>query len=190
MRAMIGDLADDNYKLVTALSARERELQAKRRDNERLLQTMRLWDQEIRALLGPYTSFAIDDTTFRVDRPDQIRRMQVIPQLRPDFLFAGPEAMESLQYYIETMLGFIAGLDEDTNLQLRRLLSVRVKIGGDRTGQDAYYAISESMWAALKNGPEEGRERLAMRLGYDFMRLLSGPPKPKAPEFENATRRK
>lgn len=56
--AQIGRLQTENNKFArsTVILLRDkRELQAK----------IELWDAEIRSLLGPYTSFAIEERTFR-----------------------------------------------------------------------------------------------------------------------------
>lgn len=173
-------------EVVTGMLTRE----ARRRretQNERdfLLDRMRYWDSEIRSLLGPYTSFAIDDTTFRVDHPDQIRQMPVLPQA-PSFMFAGLEAQETVAYYIETMFGFMCGLEEDYLRELRKLLTVRVQCGSYPIGQDAYYALSESMWNTLKReGPTSpGLERMAWRIAQDIVRLLATPKKKTDPRAD------
>lgn len=147
-----------------------------------LLDRIRLWDDEIRSLLGPYTSFAIDDTTYRVDRPDQIRQMPVMPPPL-SVLPLGPARIveDSIAYHIETMLGFMCGLEEQDLTRLRRLLTVRVMVGADYPQGQAYYAFSEQTWRELKRvGPNDpGIQRLIHRIAGDLVRLLVAPPKKK-----------
>lgn len=150
------------------------------RTAERLRESIQLWDSEIRSLLGPYTSFAIDEPTYRVDHPDQIRQMPVIPPLRLNL--SGVYSMEeSISYHIETMLGFMCGLDERDLERLRRLLTVRVAVGRDYLQGEAYYAVSEEMWHQMKrDGPNNpGLERFIHRIAGDLVRLLVAPPKKK-----------
>lgn len=146
-----------------------------------LQQLIKHWDSEIRGLLGPYTSFAIEDATYRVDSPDEIRRMPVMPRLSSmDFIVSvnTPLQMEQMTYYVETMLSFIAGLEEQDQVQLRRLLTMRICIGRDQQ-QSAYYAFSESMWRDLKKAGPEAWERIMARVAHDLVRLIASPPKPK-----------
>lgn len=148
--------------------------------NEFLLDRIRLWDTEIRSLLGPYTSFSIEEPTYRVDHPDQIRQMPIFPPLRA--VGSSEYSMEeTVSYNIETMLGFMCGLDEEYLVRLRRLLTVRVMVGREPRREDAYYAISEEMWHQMKrDGPNSpGLERFIHRIAGDFVRLLVAPPKKK-----------
>lgn len=180
-REMILDLACTNRMLRDRVNDQMAERNAARAKVEFLLDRIRLWDNEIRALLGPYTSFAIDDTTFRVDHPDQIRQMQVavIPPLPPLGVMSASAMPETLTYYVETMLGFMCGLDERNLERLRRLLTVRVMVGGDYPRAQAYYAVSEQTWNELKRaGPDgPGVARLIDRVASDLVRLLAAPPK-------------
>lgn len=149
---------------------------------ELLLEGIRLWDSEIRSLLGPYTSFAIEEPTFRVDTPDQIRQMPVMPP-RP-ICFLGVDSqigIDSIYYHIETMLGFMCGLDEDILQSLRRFLTVRIKVGDDYPLGQEYYAVSEQTWHQMKrDGPNNaGLERFIHRIAGDLVRLLVTPPKKK-----------
>lgn len=167
-----------------------------RRQRDALMESIQLWDEEIRGLLGSYTSFAIDDTTFRVDHPDLIRQLPVIPPLSPEMLSASTMP-EHLTYYVETMLGFIAGLENDDLMRMRRLMTVRVQVGTDRAAGQAYYALSEQMWSDLKKAGPDAWRRMTYRIASDLVRLLAAPPKKMPsgddlfplPRFEHATRR-
>ncbi len=163
-----------------AANAQVRGRSAERRV-EFLRESIRLWDGEIRSLLGPYTSFAIDAPTYRVDHPDQIRQMPVMPPL--SLLPFGPHDIveDSITYHIETMLGFMCGLDEEYLARLRQLLTVRVMVGREPRREDVYYAISESLWHQMKrDGPNSpGLERFIHRIAGDLVRLLVAPPKKK-----------
>lgn len=144
------------------------------------LDRIKLWDTEIRSLLGPYTSFSIEEPTYRVDHPDQIRQMPVMPPLRVVGL--GTYSMEeAVSYNIETMLGFICGLDERVKERLRRLMTVRVVVGSERYGNEAYWAVTEFQWNEMKkSGPDSsGLERFIHRIAGDLVRLLVAPPKKK-----------
>lgn len=154
---------------------------------EFLIDRISLWDSEIRALLGPYTSFAIDDTTYRVDHPDHIRQMPVIPPLPSLGAMSASAMPETLTYYVETMLGFMCGLDERDLERLRRLLTVRVMVGDDYPRGQAYYAISEQTWNELKRaGPDGlGIARLIHRIAGDLVRLLAAPPKKSKPNGDD-----
>lgn len=153
---------------------------------EFLLDRIHLWDSEIRSLLGPYTSFAIDEPTYRVDHPDQIRQMPVMQPL--SVLPLGPAEIveQSYAYHIQTMLRFMVDLDERDLERLRRLLTVRVVIGMDYPQGQAYYAISEETWRAMKRaGPNDpGLERHIHRIAGDLVRLLVAPPKKPASAFD------
>lgn len=147
---------------------------------EFLLDRIRLWDSEIRGLLGPYTSFSIEEPTYRVDHPDQIRQMPTMPPLRA--VGPGTYSMEqTVSYQIETMLGFMCGLEEDYLTRLRRLLTVRVMVGSDYPQGQAYFAVSEETWRQMKkDGPESpGLERFIRRIVGDLIRVLVAPPKKK-----------
>lgn len=148
---------------------------------EFLLDRIRLWDSEIRSLLGPYTSFAIDEPTFRVDHPGQIRQMLVIPPLSVLPLSPARIVEESISYHIETMLGFMYALDEEYLARLRRYLTLRVMVGREPRGEAAYFAISEETWRAMKrDGPDNpGLQRFINRIAGDLVRLLMAPPKKK-----------
>lgn len=149
-----------------------------RSEVEFLLATMRDWNDEIRALLGPYSSLAIDAQTFRVDHPDQIRQMAIMPPVSTEFLFGGPPAKDSIRYYVETMLQFVCGMAEEDLMRLRRLLTMRIMVGSD-TKASAYYSISESAWWGIKNGGPEAQRRLAFNAGQDLVRILAALPKKK-----------
>lgn len=145
-----------------------------------LLDRIKLWDDEIRSLLGPYTSFAINEPTYRVDHPDQIRQMPVMPPLSA--MGVGAYSMEeTVSYNIETMLGFMYRLDERTQERLRRLLTVRVVVGSERYGNEAYWAVTEHQWREMKAaGPDSpGLKRFIHRIADDLVRLLVAPPKKK-----------
>lgn len=131
------------------------------------------WDREIRYLLGPYSSFAIDDTTFRIDHPDEIRQMPVLPETTVRFDQDMVAAPESLSYYVETMLRFVTDLDESDRLTLRRYLFMRLKIGTDRTGYTEGYAMSESYWNAIRQAPPEDLRRLAQRITHEMLTHLA-----------------
>lgn len=175
----LSGVADSLIRTVKAADKREGELMDK---VEFLLDRIRLWDSEIRSLLGPYTSFAINEPTFRVDSPDQIRQMAVMPPMPIGFLsIDSPAQMESIAYYIETMLGFMCGLDEDILTRLRRCLTVRVMVGRDPHGETAYFVVSNEVWHQMKrDGPNNpGLERFIHRIAGDLVRLLVAPPKKK-----------
>lgn len=160
----------------------QKKLRATEAKTEFLLDSIRLWDGEIRSLLGGYTSFAINEPTFRVDHPDQIRQMPVIPPMPIGFLGVDtPSGRDSISYHVETLLGFMCGFDENDLARLRRLLTVRVMIGSDYPQGQAYYAISEETWRAMKReGPNNpGLERFIHRIAGDLVRLLVAPPKKK-----------
>lgn len=166
----------------TAAAVAQERSRASERKTEFLLDRIRLWDGEIRSLLGPYTSFAIDEPTYRVDHPDRIRQMPVMPPMPIGFLGVdSPVGMDSIASYVETMLGFMARLDEEYLDQLRRRLTLRVMIGRDPHGEVAYFAISESLWRDIKrDGPNSpGLERFIHRIAGDLVRLLVAPPKKK-----------
>lgn len=130
------------------------------------------WDREIRYLLGPYSSFAIDNTTFRVDNPDQIRQMSILP---PPAVWFDPGIMtsDSLRYYVETMLRFVSDLDESDRMTLRRYLFMRLKIGTDHTDYTTGYAMSESYWNAIRQAPPEELWRLAKRITHEMVTHLA-----------------
>lgn len=165
----------------TAAAAAQERSRASEHKAEFLLDRIRLWDGEIRSLLGPYTSFAINEPTFRVDHPDRIRQMPVLPPLPA--LSVGPANVveDSIAYHIETMLGFMCGLEEEDLTHLRRFLTVQVKIGSLNGDGAAYFAISEHQWRHFKrNGPDDpSLQRFIHRIAGDLMRLLMAPPKKK-----------
>lgn len=178
---MILDLACTNRMLRGRVNNQMAERNAARAEVEFLRDRIRLWDTEIRSLLGPYTSFSIEEPTYRVDHPDQIRQMPVLAPLsvRP---FGPSEIVEqSIAYHIQTMLGFMYRLDEEYLTRLRRLITLRVVVGREPRGETGYYAVSEDMWYQMKrDGPNSpGLERFIHRIAGDLVRLLVAPPKEK-----------
>lgn len=149
--------------------------------NDDLTHVIQLWDAEIRSLLGPYTSFSVEDQTYRVDNPDQIRQMPVMPPtpMRPMPMALMPE---TLSYYVETMMSFIVGLDDEDLMTLRRLMTVRVQVGSDHSRGRAYFALSEQAWQQMRqDGPTSpGLNRFIHRIAGDLVRLLASPPKSKS----------
>lgn len=182
-REMILDLACSNNMLQGRANDWMAERNKERAKAEFLLDRIRLWDSEIRSLLGPYTSFAIDEPTYRVDHPDQIRQMRVMPPLSLSLGVSDYSMSDTLSYHIEieTMLGFMCGLDEEYLARLRRLLTVRVMVGREPHGEAAYFAVSEEMWHQMKrDGPDSpGLERFIHRIAGDLVRLVLAPPKKK-----------
>lgn len=148
------------------------------------------WDDEIRGLLGPYTSFAINDATYRVDHPDQIRQLPIVPPMPMQFSVDTMVGQESMTYYIETMLGFFVELEEKDLMRLRRLLTVRVRVGSNQLQDSAYYAFSEQAWHDLKRAGPDAWQRMVMRLAGDMIKLLAEPKRRQvAMESRNAARR-
>jgi len=140
---------------------------------------IRHWDDEIRYLLGPYTSFAINDTTFRVNNIDQIRQMPVMPRERIG-IFPGL-IPDQVSYYVETILHLVSQLHTEENIQLRRYLRFQIKIGSISTDEVSHYGFSERLWHNLKlAGPRE-QQRFAMRIGKEAAALMMKPPKKKVP---------
>lgn len=178
-RIKVLEMAHD-MACTAAAHAQDRSM-ASERKIELLRDQIAMWDAEIRSLLGPYTSFAIDEPTYRVDHPDQIREMPVLPPLSGLPLGPAEIVQESISYHVETMLGFMCGLDEEILTRLRRLLTVRVAVGSDRDRERAYFAVSEQTWRQMKReGPNNpGLEWFIRRIAGDFVRLLVAPPKKK-----------
>lgn len=142
---------------------------------ERLKRIFADWDAEIRAFLGPYTSFAINDTTFRVDHPDRVRQMPVMPPL-PNLLACPPDHVpEMIEYHAVTMLSFIMGMAEEDLNRMRRLLTMRIQVGGDRPLDSAYYAMSEKAWQELKHAGPDAMRRMIYRVAEDMLKLVSQP---------------
>lgn len=184
---MILDLACSNRMLQGRANDWMAERNKERTKAEFLLDRIRLWDSEIRSLLGPYTSFAINEPTFRVDRSDQIRQMPVMPPSPIGVLSIDSQiGMDSISYHLETMLGFMCGLDEDDLARLRRHLTVRVMVGSDPHGDAAYFAMSEHQWRHFKRGgpSDPGLERFIHRIAGDLVRLVLAPP-PKKPSGDD-----
>lgn len=155
-----------------------------------LKESIALWDDEIRGLLGPYTSFAITDTTYRIDSPDRIRQMPVMPPISMS-AFLSPSFMpESLTYHVETMLSFIAGLEDGDRATLQKLMTLRVQIGSDSSDNRAYWALSDKTWHDLKNAGPQAWSRMTRRIAADLVRLLAQPPKPKASTSRHYERHK
>lgn len=171
-REMIADLACVNFNLQKRLDSAREEYRSERQKLNRLGDVIRDWDSEIRSLLGPYTSFSINDTTYRVDHPDQIRQMAVMPPLPRIIDFSSEIMVESVAYHLSTILGFMVDLSEKDLMTLRQHLTLRVMIGSERL-DSSYYAFSESMWHALKNDSPEGRERIASRVARDLVETLA-----------------
>jgi len=139
------------------------------------------WDSEIRYLLGRYTSFAINDTTFRVDDIDQIRQLPVMPQTPIEYGFVTGLIPDQVSYYVETILYLISQLRTEENFQLRRYLRFQIKIGNSSTDEVAYYGFSERLWHDLKlAGPRE-QQRFARQIGEEAAALMMKPPKKKVP---------
>lgn len=179
-REMIEAQAAQIAKFPTIEVLYQKKVRGAEAQREFLLDRIRLWDSEIRSLLGPYTSFSIEEPTYRVDHPDQIRQMPVIPPLT--FRGVSEYSMqEVISYTIETMLGFMCGLDERILERLRRLMTVRVVVGSERYGNEAYWAVTETQWREMKAaGPNSpGLERFIQRIAGDLVRLLVAPPKKK-----------
>ena len=141
---------------------------------------IRRWDDEIRYLLGPYTSFAINDTTFRVNHIDQIRQMPVMPRERIG-IFPGL-IPDQFSYYVETILHLVSQLHTEENIQLRRYLRFQIKIGSSSTDEVSHYGFSERLWHDLKLASSREQQRFAMRIGEEAAALMMKPPKkPKVP---------
>jgi len=141
---------------------------------------IRHWDDEIRYLLGPYTSFAINDTTFRVNNIDQIRQMPVMPRERIG-IFPGL-IPDQVSYYVETILHLVSQLHTEENIQLRRYLRFQIKIGSISTDEVAHYGFSERLWHDLKLADPREQQRFAKRIGEEVAALMMKPPKkPKVP---------
>lgn len=133
------------------------------------------WDADIRSMLGPFTSFAVNDQTFRVDHPDQIRQMPILP---PVPIFSShPSDMigETVTYYVERILGLLTDLREDDLMTLRRYLRLRIECGSDRESS-SYFAMSESYWENLMRNPEAMRRTIPM-IVEQLLRQLAQPPK-------------
>lgn len=177
-RAQIEALTDSLESTRSGLLSHRIALRTLQDRNDALTHSIQYWDAEIRCLLGPYTSFAIEDQTYRVDHPDQIRQLPIMP---PTTIPLGPTALmpEQVSYYVETMLSFIAGLEEEDLTRLRRLITLRVQVGRDRSQGQAYCALSEQTWHQMKReGPNSpGLQRFIHRIAGDLVRLLASPPK-------------
>lgn len=80
------------------------------------------------------------------------------------------------------MLSFVAGIETEDLVRLRRLITLRVQVGGDRPHGQAYYAVSEQTWHQMKkDGPDSpGLQRFIHRIAGDLVRLLVAPPKSKS----------
>lgn len=195
-RATIEKLENHTIFFTDALIREARRRREAQDQRDFLVDRIRLWDSEIRALLGPYTSFAIDAPTYRVDHPDQIRQMPVIPPMRTFWSVDSHVGMATMQQHIERMLIFMVDFDEDVLIQMRRYLSIRLQIGSERVNE-ACYACSESTWKALTLDPQgPGMERTIERMTRDMIRLLAAPkPKKKpsgddlVPEMDRQSRR-
>lgn len=137
------------------------------------------WDGDIRSMLGPYTSFAINDATFRLDQPDHIREMAIMPELPSILAMRADEVTDSVSYYVARMFHLIVDLDETDRMTLRRYLSLRLKWGTDRQAYSCL-AMSESSWAHLKQAGGAGRARAIRNIAEQLLDVLSkGPPKPR-----------
>lgn len=156
----------------------DRVLLSRRGDQlEGLRERVRDWDQRIRAMLGPYTSASIEDTTFRCDRPDQIVQMPVFP--RPvDLSAMGPEvADEAVAYYVENVLHLVWSMREPDRFRMSREMSFDILLHGDYPIGGARYGMSESEFNALRRIGEDGVAILARRLAPKIARLLLADPK-------------
>jgi len=172
-REMIADLACVSRSLQTRLDGARNDYRRERAKVSRLEDIFQNWDREIRSLLGPYSSFSINDATYRVDHPDQIRRMPILPPVSGFINFDSDIGIESIAYYVETIFGFIVGLSEPDLVTLRRHIAMRVMVGSERQGDSSYYAFSESMWHALKTDRPEARTRMAYRIASDLVEVLA-----------------
>lgn len=167
----LGECQREAIRMDRALLSRQRG------DLERLRERMRDWDDRIRAMLGPYTSAAIDDTTYRVDRPDQIFQMPVMPQQpAPSFSAALMIAEETAVCYVENILHLIGEMREGDRTRLSRDLAFDIEVHGYPRAQ-ARYGMSEAFFNDLRRAGGDGAEILARRIAPRIAELLLSSPK-------------
>jgi FtsZ-binding cell division protein ZapB len=147
-----------------------------RRQSEQLAgmrERMMDWDQRIRAMLGPYTSAGIDDTTFRVDSLDEISQMAIMPRLDPMMFLRGDQAAESdVASYVENILVVIGSLREDSRMRLARESAFDVVLRGHHRVASAYYGMSESYFRELRRAGEDGVAILVRKIAPQIAQLL------------------
>lgn len=177
-REMIDGLVKDNTSLHLHFVEEARGRRRAATQHENLVGVIKAWDADIRALLGPYTSFAVNDITFRVDHVDQIREVPIYPQLGP----IGPAGItaDSLTYHVQRIYSLIAELSEGDRVSLQQFLMFSIREGSD-TVDSAYIGMSQAYWNDLVRDRSPGRlDRIARRMTEDLIRLLTVPKKKKA----------
>lgn len=119
-RAAMAELQQNRLSLSTQLDYRMGQLRECERAQHNMRERLRDWDERIRMLLGPYTSAAINDTTFRVDR-GHIRQMAVMPSIDMPSVLRGPEVMPmELVAYVEEIVYLIGTMTKEDRLELSR----------------------------------------------------------------------
>lgn len=175
-REQIEALTRDAFQLFTKSEQQQRDIVAQRALYYVLMQRIEDWDSEIRSMLGPYTSFAIDDTTFRVDSLDSIRQMAVMPPLSLSLL--SPDSVpDQVSYHVYRVLNIVASLEERDLMTIRQYLRLRIACGTDQEGE-VYLGMSEPHWRHLQHHPE-ARPRIVRDIAEHLLHKLAEPPKPK-----------
>ena len=171
-REMILDLQCTERFLRQQLAGREREVWAQRRKIEEFQERFNDWNDRVCSLLGPYTSAAINDTTYRVDDLHTVRQMPVMPRLEPVDFSRGPEAIPAqLEYYMENILHLIADLPPRDSTSLARRMFFDIEMHGYRQ-RSAAYGFSEMMFRDLMRDGERGIRILARKIAPQIAQLL------------------
>lgn len=168
-RAMIADLAATERFVRNQLGESERRMHDMR---ERLQD----WDERIRMLLGPYTSAAINDTTFRFDR-EQVRQMEVMPFIDIASVLRGPEVMPpELVAYVEEIIYLIGTMTKEDGLALSRRMYFDVD--SFRLRREACYGMSRSYFEDLMRDGERGISILSKIIAKQAAAILLREQKP------------
>jgi hypothetical protein len=147
-----------------------------RRRLDELHDVIRNWDAEIRHLLGPYTSFAINDTTFHVG-PNGIRQLPVLGPIGPPEMYDGSQIpSEVIERRAVNILELIITSHIDID-PLRRYMRFKLKQGYEtrRDLGEAGYAFSEPLWRDLQRAPPEAKKRMVRQIAEDVGRILLKP---------------
>lgn len=152
----------------------DRALLSRQRDElGRLRERMKDWDERVRAMLGPYTSAAVDDVTFRVDHPDEVAQMPIMPRIDPVmFLRSDTVAEEQVAYYVESILHLIGSMREADRFRMSRDICFEIQARGQYRVGEARLGMSESYFQDLQRAGDDGVAIMARRIAPRIARLL------------------
>ena len=166
---MIAELALDVHRKTGTINDLERRNSYQLRQIYTTEQRLRDWDQRIRQLLGPYTSAAINDTTFRVDR-NRVRQMQVFPSLDLNYSNAVSPMDEAVVGYVEDILYLIGSLERSDRTQLSRRMYFDIDGPGPR--REAVCGMTEYYFQDLMRDGDRGIEILAKIISKQIAKIL------------------